>query len=56
MIRGDRWFDVYNMNKYASIVKFESVRLMLSIAAIEDMIMESVGYLSLFLIFTVETT
>ncbi len=49
MIRGDRWFDVYNMNKYASTVKSESVRLMLSIATIEEMIMESVGVKSAFL-------
>jgi len=49
VIRGDKWYDIYNMNKYASTVKSESVRIMLSIAAIEDMIMESVDVKSAFL-------
>ena len=34
--RGDKWYDIYNMNTYASTVKSESVRMMLAIAAIED--------------------
>jgi hypothetical protein len=49
VIRGDKWYDIYNMNKYASTVKSESVRFMLSIAAIEDMHMESVDVKSAFL-------
>jgi hypothetical protein len=39
VIRGDKWHDIYNMNKYASTVKSESVRMLLSIAAIENMVL-----------------
>ena len=49
VIRGDKWFDVYNMNTYASTVKSESVRMLLSIAAIEDWEMESVDVKTAFL-------
>ena len=49
VIRGDKWHDIYNMNKYASTVKSESVRMLLSIAAIEDMEMESIDVKSAFL-------
>ncbi len=49
VIRGDKWHDIYNMNKYASTVKSESVRMLLSIAAIENMEMESIDVKSAFL-------
>ena len=49
VIRGDKWVDVYNMNQYASTVKSESVRILLSIAAIEDFHMESVDVKTAFL-------
>jgi hypothetical protein len=49
VIRGDKWYDVYNMNKYASTVKSESVRMMLSVAAIEDFEMECVDVKAAFL-------
>ena len=47
--RGDKWYDIYNMNTYASTVKSESVRMMLAIAAIEDWEMESVDVKTAFL-------
>jgi len=49
VIRGDKWYDVYNMNNYASTVKSETVRLCLAVAAIEDMEMESVDIKGAFL-------
>ena len=49
VIRGDKWHDIYNMNKYASTVKSESVRMLLSIATIENMKMESIDVKSAFL-------
>jgi len=49
VIRGDKWYDVYNMNTYASTVKSETVRMALSIAAIEDFEMESVDVRAAFL-------
>ena len=47
--RGDKWYDIYNMNTYASTVKSESVRMMSAIAAIEDWEMESVDVKTAFL-------
>ena len=47
--RGDKWYDIYNMNTYASTVKSESERMLLSIAAIEDWEMESVDVKTAFL-------
>ena len=47
--RGDKWYDIYNMNTYASTVKSESVRMLLSIAAIEDWEMESIDVKTAFL-------
>ena len=49
VIRGDKWYDIYNMNTYASTVKSESVRMMLAIAGIEDWEMESVDVKTAFL-------
>ena len=49
VIRGDKWYDIYNMDTYASTVKSESVRMLLSIAAIEDWEMESVDVKTAFL-------
>ena len=49
VVRGDRWTDVYGMSTYASTVKPESVRLILSIAAAEDMLIESVDVKTAFL-------
>jgi len=47
--RGDRWIDIYGMSTYASTVKSESVRLILSIAAAEDMLIECVDVKTAFL-------
>ena len=49
VIREDKWYDVYNMNNYASCVKPESVKVMLAIAAIDDFEMESVDVKTAFL-------
>ena len=49
VIRGDKWYDIYHMNTYASTVKSESVRMLLSIAAIEDWEMESIDVKTAFL-------
>ena len=45
----DKWFDIYNMYNYASTVKSETVRICLSIAAIEDYEMESIDVRAAFL-------
>ena len=37
VFRGDRWYDLYSNKTYADCVMSETVRLMLSIAACEDM-------------------
>ena len=37
IFRGDRWYDLYNSRTYAGTVMSETVCLMLSIAATEDM-------------------
>ena len=37
VFRGDRWYDLYSNKTYAGCVMSETVRLMLSIAACEDM-------------------
>ena len=42
VIRGDKWYDIYESDTYASTVKSETVRICLAIAATEDMKMESV--------------
>lgn len=47
--RGDRWIDTYGMSTYASTVKPESVRLILSIAAAEDMFIYCVDVKTAFL-------
>jgi len=49
VIRGDKWYDVYDMQHYASTVKSETVRMCLAIAAIEDMEMEAVDIKAAFL-------
>jgi len=49
VIRGDKWYDIYNMDNYASTVKSETVRICLSIAAIEDFEMKSVDVEAAFL-------
>ena len=49
VIRGDKWFDVYNMDTYASTVKFETVKVCMAIAATEDMEMELIDIRSAFL-------
>ena len=48
-IRGDKWYDIYNMNTYASTVKSESVRMLLAIAAIENCEIETVDGKTAFL-------
>ena len=37
VFRGDRWYDLYNNKTYAGCVMSETVRLLLSVAATEDM-------------------
>ena len=49
VIRGDKWYDVYEMDTYASTVKSETVKICLAIAATEDMEMESVDVKAAFL-------
>jgi len=49
VIRGDRWFDIYEMDTYASTVKSETVKICMAIAATEDMEMELVDVRSAFL-------
>ena len=49
VIRGDRWYDIYNMDTYASTVKSETVKICMAIAATEDMEMELVDVRSAFL-------
>jgi len=48
-IRGDKWYDVYNMYTYASTVNSETVRMCLAIAAIEDIEMEAIDVKGAFL-------
>ena len=54
VIRGDRWYDVYDMDTYASTVKSETVKICLAIAATEDMEMESVDVRAAFLYSTLK--
>ena len=49
VIRGDRWYDIYNMDTYASTVKSETVKICMAIAATEDMEMELIDVRSAFL-------
>ena len=49
VIRGDKWFDIYHMDTYASTVKSETVKICTAIAATEDMEMEFVDVRSAFL-------
>ena len=49
VIRGDKWYDIYEMDTYASTVKSETVRICLAIAVTEDMEMESVDVKAAFL-------
>ena len=49
VIRGDKWYDVYEIDTYASTVKSETVKICLAIAAREDMDMESVDVKAAFL-------
>jgi len=49
VIRGDKWYDIYEMDTYASTVKSETVKICLAIAATEDMEMESVDVKAAFL-------
>jgi hypothetical protein len=49
VIRGDKWFDIYNMDTYASTVKSETVKVCMAIAATEDMEMELIDVRSAFL-------
>jgi hypothetical protein len=49
VFRGDKWYDVYNNKPYAGTVMTESVRLLLAIAAAEDMELESADVNSAFL-------
>ena len=49
VIRGDKWYDIYEMDTYASPVKSETVKVCLEIAATEDMEMESVDVKAAFL-------
>ena len=49
VIRGDKWYDIYDMQTYASTVKSETVKVCLAIAATEDMELESVDIKTAFL-------
>jgi len=49
VFRGDKWYDVYNNKTYAGTVMTESVRLLLAIAAAEDLELESADVNSAFL-------
>jgi hypothetical protein len=49
VIRGDKWFDIYHMDTYASTVKSETVKICMAIAATEDMEMELIDVRSAFL-------
>jgi len=49
VIRVDKWYDIYNMNNYASTVISETVLMCMAIAAIEDMEMECVDVKASFL-------
>ena len=47
--RGDKWYDIYNNKTYAGTVMTESVRLLLAVAAAEDLELESADVNSAFL-------
>ena len=49
MFRGDRWYDLYANKTYAGTVMSETVRLMLSVAATEDMEIQSLDVKTAFL-------
>ena len=49
VFRGDRWYDLYASKTYASTVMSETVRLMLSVAATEDMEIQSLDVKTAFL-------
>ena len=49
VFRGDRWYDLYNNKTYAGTVMSESVRLLLAIAAAEDLELQSADVSSAFL-------
>jgi hypothetical protein len=49
VFRGDKWYDVYNNKTYAGTVMTESVRLLLAVAAAEDLELESADVNSAFL-------
>ena len=49
VFRGDKWYDIYNNKTYAGTVMFESVRLLLAIAAAEDLELQSADVNSAFL-------
>jgi len=48
VFRGDKWYDVYNNKTYAGTVMTESVRLLLAVAAAEDLELESADVNSAF--------
>ena len=49
VFRGDKWYDVYNNQTYAGTVMSESVRLLLAVAAAEDLELQSADVSSAFL-------
>ena len=49
VFRGDRWYDLYANKTYAGTVMSETVRLMLSVAATEDMEIQSLDVKTAFL-------
>ena len=49
VFRGDRWYDLYCNKTYAGCVMSETVRLMLSVAAAEDMEVASLDVKTAFL-------
>ena len=49
MFRGDRWYDLYANKTYAGTVMSETVRLMLSVAATENVEIQSLDVKTAFL-------
>ena len=48
VFRGDKWYDLYNNQTYAGTVMSESVRLLLAVAAAEDLELQSADVSSAF--------
>ena len=55
MLRGDRWYDLYCNKTYAGCAMSETVRLLLSVAATEDMKVASLDVKTAFLKVHIQT-